>query len=302
MPPLPLPLRPTDSRFPLPDWEQIHARIEAEAPDSDRRHAFWTEQGREWVHLLRQSLGEAYRGYESPHFWLVSSQPENVNRRLIAWAEDTRAKVLKAVEIDARENHFGKCPMLILADLDTYYEYTSAYLPEGDHALSGGMHINQGYRHFVFAFQDISQSQAVLAHELAHAMVSHLPLPLWLNEGVAQLCEMSVTGRDPCDYEQLRETLADYWNEESIRDFWTGRGFNRQDEGQMQSYHLAKVLTGWLAKNRRLFIPFVREAHASDAGEAALVRHYGFGLAELVAEYLGEGPWTPEMPDSYPQN
>lgn len=292
-----LPLLPTDSRFSRPDWKQLHERIDAERPTPERRHSFWTEQGREWVHALRAAFGaDKFTGYESPNFWLVSSQPEATNRRLIGWAEETRKMVLRAVEIDAAEHLFGKCPILILPDLDHYYEYLSAYLPDGDHALSGGVYLNYGYGHFVFTFHDFSQAQAVLAHELAHALVGHLPLPLWLNEGVAQLSEMSVTGRDPCPYEQLRETSDTYWDEETIQDFWSGHGFNRQDEGPLHSYHLAKVLTGWLAKDRKRFIPFLNEARFDDAGDAALRRHYGFSLGELASDYLGDGPWEPKNP------
>ncbi|MDF3056610.1 MAG: peptidase superfamily protein [Rariglobus sp.] len=296
-----LPLRNIDSRFPIPEWEEVAATA-SNLADADA-HAFWTERGREWVHQLRQALGSGYIGYESTHFWLISSQPESISRRFIPWLETTRTKVLKALELDVSAHLYGKCPVLVTHDLETYYDYVSGYLEEGEHALSGGMYINQGYGHFVFTYLDMGQAELVLAHELTHSLVAHLPLPAWVNEGIAQLCEQAATGRDTADYEQIRETLETYWTAETIQDLWTGQGFNRQDEGQFQSYHLAKVLTGKLAGEASRFQAFLHEAHFADAGSKALMKHFGLSLEELVTDYLGEGNWSalPTTPDVPPK-
>lgn len=290
-----LPLRVIESRFPVPDWQAVQARFE-EASGGVDENIFWTERGRDWVHLLRQAFGPDYIGYESANFWLVSSQPEAVSRRLLVWLEATRSRVTKALGVESVPDLFGKCPVLITHDLETYYDYVAAYLPDGDNALSGGMFINHGYGHFVFTFLEMTQAESVLAHELTHSLVMHLPLPAWLNEGVAQLCEEAVTGRDTADYERIRRTLVGYWTAETIQDLWSGRGFNRQDEGQLQSYHLSKVLTGRLAGNLVRFREFLQEANAADAGAAALEKHFGVTLESLVTDYLGDGDWEPRPP------
>lgn len=286
-----LPLQTTASRFPRPDWAAVNADAQGLAPDG--ANAFWTGRGREWVHLLRSAFGSGYMGYESSNFWLVSSQPEATSRRLLVWLEQIRKRVVLMLGQDSARSLHGKCPVLITHDLETYYEYVAGYLPEDENAMSGGMFINDGYGHFVFTFLNMSQAESVLAHELTHALVAHLPLPAWLNEGAAQLCEQQITGRDTADYERIKETLGTYWSAATIQDLWSGRGFNRQDEGQMQSYHLAKVLTRRLTGDEERFRRFFGDANAADAGAAAVKKHYGLTLGELVADYLGDGDWEP---------
>src|SRR5690606_37567429 len=94
-----LPLRETQSTFPVPDWDVVSAQAEQVSDDAEAER-FWMDHGREWVHLLRRSLGPAYLGYESRHFWLISSQPDATSRRIAAWLETTRTKVIKALGID----------------------------------------------------------------------------------------------------------------------------------------------------------------------------------------------------------
>jgi hypothetical protein len=290
-----LPLQPTDSRFPLPDWTTVHSSL-PEGMTPTELDAFWTGQGREWIHLLKDSLGEGYQGYESPNFWLVSREPADACRRLIGWAEATAKKVSALLKVDHTGRLFGKCPFLVLHDLDTYYEYFAAYVPDGSYAGSGGVYLNHGYGHFVFSFLDMSQAEAVLAHELTHAYVAHLPIPAWLNEGVAQLCEISLTGRDHTRYDEIKDSIDAYWNEDTIQAFWDGSAFLRDHDSQMHSYHLAKVLTSRLSRQRSGFHDFLHSAHRDDAGAAALAATWGYTLSGLVADYLGEGNWTPRLP------
>ncbi len=292
-----LPLLPTDSRFPIPDWSAVQASAPAADAAPAELDAFWTEQGREWVHLLKRAFGEGYQGYESANFWLVSREPADTCRRLVVWAEQTAAKVKKLLRLDHAGRLFGKCPMVVVHDLDTYHEYFAAYLPDGEYAGSGGVYLNRGYGHFVFSFLDMGQAEAVLAHELTHACVAHLPIPAWLNEGVAQLCEIHVTGRDHARYEEIKETLGEHWTPESIQAFWSGAAFLENDDiGQMHSYHLAKVLTSRLARRPDLFHDFLHEAHHDDAGAAALRARYQLSPGDLVADYLGDGDWEPRPP------
>lgn len=289
----PLPLLSSSNRFPQPDWPAIEARLEARDYSFAELDAFWTDRAREWVHLLRDALGTGYRGYESKNFWLISNQPETTSRRLIAWAEDTRTKVNKLLgNAAAADQVYGKIPMLVVGDADTYYEYYAGYVAEGEYALTSGVYINRGYGHFLFTYLDLSEAEIVLAHELTHSLVSHLPLPLWLNEGLAQLCEIWVTGRDVTRYDEIKESIDTFWTEDSIQGFWSGHSFSRPDEGQMHSYHLAKVLTRKLTGDLERFRAFLREADAADAGTAALQTHFNTTPEALVADYLGADNWA----------
>lgn len=113
---------------------------------------FWSGRAREWVAQLRDAFGAGYRGYESAHFWLIANQPEATCRRLIAWAEETRTKVNNMLgDASGKDLLYGKCPILVVHDLDLYYDYFAGYLPDGEHAASSGVYLNDGYGIFFSA-------------------------------------------------------------------------------------------------------------------------------------------------------
>lgn len=290
-----LPLLPTDSRFPRPDWNAVYASI-PDNFDLAKLNDFWTTHGREWVHQLKAAFGEGYVGYETPNFWLVSREPADVCRRILRWAETIAGQIKAMLKVELAGQLFGKCPILVLHDLDTYYEYFAAHVPDGDYAGSGGVYLNNGYGHFVFCYLDMSQAESVLAHELTHAYVAHLPIPAWLNEGVAQLCEINLTKRDHTRYEEIKEGLDTHWTSATIQDFWDGSGFLKDPDSQMHCYHLSKVITAGLLRQGPSFHAFLHDADARDAGAAALQKHWNLSPADLVTDYLGEGDWQPILP------
>jgi hypothetical protein len=290
-----LPLRPSSTRFPIPDWPAIESQLEKREHTFAELDEFWTQRARTWVTQLRDAFGTGYRGYESAHFWLISNQPESTSRRLITWAEETRTKVNNLLgDAAGRDEIYGKCPILVVPDLDVYYEYYAGYLPDGEYGASSGVYLNHGYGHFLFSYLNLGEAHAVLAHELAHSLVCHLALPLWVNEGVAQLCEMWSTGRDATRYDEIKESIDTYWTAATIQEFWNGRGFRRADEGQMHSYHLAKVLIQKLTGDLKRFRAFLREVDFNDHGTAALEKFYDTTPAAMVTDYLGEGDWEPK--------
>jgi hypothetical protein len=126
-------------------------------------------------------------------------------------------------------------------------------------------------------------------------MLRHLPLPLWLNEGVTQVVEDLVLESSNffINREQLERHRA-YWNKDSIHTFWSGDSFDAADDGQHLSYSLAEVLIRNLMSDfPKSLLKFVTTAHYNDAGEEALRLTCGVGLAERVAQFLGPGNWQP---------
>jgi len=88
---------------------------------------------------------------------------------------------------------------------------------------------------------------------------------------------------------------ADFWNAETIQEFWSGKSFLRTDEGNLLSYDLARRITGRAARAEDRFRAFVRHAHQRDAGLGAEA-HLGFAITDLITAMLGEGEWTPDPP------
>lgn len=294
-------LKKSASPFPVPNWTAVYEHHDGlNLPETEKR-AFWINIGREWMHLLRSALGISFKIYESPNFWLVSDQPERTARHLIAWAEAAHRKVLQLVDVGAEQHLYGKCPILAVPDWETYDRYCSTYISEEHMAPSSGVFLNEGYGHFIFPFYDISQAEPILVHELAHSLVSHLPLPLWVNEGVAQLCENILSGSDHFDYAVIKAHSQTFWTRETVQEFWNGSGFGRMDEGQIANYHLAREVVRELAADRNRFLPFVREAKFTDSGSDAVMKYFGMTLGELVSDYLGDGDWSPRPVEQNPK-
>jgi hypothetical protein len=142
----------------------------------------------------------------------------------------------------------------------------------------------------------------VAVHEFAHACLAHLSIPRWLNEGLAVMVQTHITGLsyNQYDLDKMHDDLqghASLWNERTIQDFWSGDSFSNTEENHL-SYDLAYRCVGLLAKDEAAIRKFIPEANTTDAGEAAALKHYGKSLGLLIAEFLGQGDWSPK-PDRW---
>ena len=137
---------------------------------------------------------------------------------------------------------------------------------------------------------------------MTHALVSHLPIPAWLNEGIAVNIENLITGS--AQLKMDNETYARhqaFWDKKEIQDFWSGESFHRADEAQELSYHLAQFAVNSLSQDYEAFVRFANTAHFSDGGKAAANEVYGGSLGSLIGQYFGDGEWTPQ-PDAWTEN
>lgn len=278
--------RVVESNWPIPIWEEI-----AKQEPEKNKNEFWTGMGGAWVDFVAQYLGPDYRAYESDRFLLISSQAESRSASILQWLEKTHSRISQFLGPLREKELIGKCIVIAFADEPSYYEYISHYYEDGEHGGSGGIFINEGYGHFAFPFLYYQGAESVMAHELSHSLVSSHGMPIWLNEGIAQLCEEAITGYLNLDYDEIKKRIDRYWNSETIQEFWTGKSFSSPDEGQVLSYHLAQGLTYRIMGDRDQFNDFALEASADDAGESALQARYSMSLNDLVSSFLGEGNW-----------
>ncbi|NOX69475.1 MAG: hypothetical protein GXP15_09835 [Gammaproteobacteria bacterium] len=174
------------------------------------------------------------------------------------------------------------------------------YPDDGEFILSSGIFLNHGYGHFAFPFLEMNEAEATAAHELTHACLKHLPIPLWLNEGFAVTMEDEICGTQPLRMESARlsEHKA-FWNEETIQEFWSGKSFNRTDEGSSLSYELARYCLRALAHDIESFASFSNAASFEDAGESAAIEIFRGSLGGLIHQFFGDGNWSPD-PDLWP--
>jgi hypothetical protein len=137
--------------------------------------------------------------------------------------------------------------------------------------------------------------EPTIAHELTHCMVQHLPLPCWLNEGIAMNTEERLCGRNQPLFtpEEMQEKHLAFWNETTIQEFWSGKSWRRPDEANMLSYDLAKHFAAMTASDFDAFKKFANAAKWEDAGDSAAMEHLGYPVSHLAEAALGEGSWQP---------
>jgi len=275
--------------------------MDACLPDTGDRalmDAFWSATAKAWLHAMRARLGSSFAVSESDRFLLLTALDERAARRMLEYLEKTRKRILRVLEGIATESELGKLCVLVFANEDEYYRYVSEYgTEEGELARSAGMFLQYGYGHFVFVQDHMSAVEPTIAHELTHCMLQHLPLPAWLNEGIAVKTEYRLSppqGRPLYTPEEMRQRHLEYWNERTIQEFWSGKSWRRPGESNTLSYDLAVHFVGLASREFAAFREFANAASVDDSGDTAARAHLGFPLARFAQAVLGEGRWQPD--------
>lgn len=289
---------PQTDAFPRPDWPAIRGWKRAWVEKEDKEAA--TRQiTRHWLARIRTALGGEYTVAESEHFHFVSALDEKTRTAQLQFFEKARVRLIHTLGDVAWTTGIGKHVILRFTDLDDYYAYISDYYSDGEHAGSGGVFLRRDYAHIVYYEQPNMQGERkTLAHELAHNLVAHLPLPAWLNEALAEAFEADVAGgRFAMVDRELHAEHESYWNANTIQDFWMGKSFHTV-EGQRVSYNLAQLLLDIINREVRppseIFRRFVKQSTWQDAGEAAAFEQFEVGLGEIASVFLGDGDWNPK--------
>lgn len=289
-----------DTTFPIVSWEEMDSHA---PPGDDPRlqDAYWTTVAREWLALLRTALGNDYAIHESDHFLLLGALSKRQSRSTLDFCEKSRRRILRLLEGIASNSGSGKTCILVFRDHDSYYQYVSNYYPpEGEFSLSGGMFLHQGYGHFVFVESEGVLMEPVIVHELAHCLMQHLPIPAWINEGIAVNTERRLCQSAPPleTHDEMAAMHRDFWTSSTIQEFWSGKSWSRPDEANKLSYDLATKMIGLCSGNSDVFRAFVTSANFADSGNASANKHLGCSVGALAHAVLGEGNWEP-MPEQW---
>ena len=283
--------------LPIVEWDTL----DAQAPQTaDRKllDEFWTAVALRWLERLRQDLGQGYTIVQSDHFLLLTPLEARPNKVVLDYAEKTRQRILMLLNGIAQNTELGKVCIFILRDHDVYYQYVSNYYREdGEYAQSGGMFIHDGYAHFVFAADEMALMEPTIAHEMTHCLLQHLPLPAWLNEGIAVNTERRLSpplGRPLETVAELHQMHLDYWNAVTIQEFWSGKSWKRAGDSNKLSYDLATHFVQMIARDGSAFCAFAKSADMADGGADAARKCLGFPVEHLAHAVLGEGDWAPK--------
>jgi hypothetical protein len=274
--------------FPMLDWKAARAWVDA-FPDAEGKAAAWSACEQGWLAHLRDGLGASYRLDETAGVAIVSSLEPKLAAKTLEFMELTLKRITRVLEGIAQVPEWGKDILIVFDDQDTYYRYASQFYPDkGEFAFSSGMYLNRDCTHFITTKDDLRTIEPVIAHEMTHACVAHLPLPLWLNEGLAVNTEHRLVGPGS-PLHTAKEIYAmhrKFWGEGEIQEFWSGHSYDRTDDGNMLSYDLGRVLVEQISSDWPRFREFVLAAHFEDAGAASAQAHLGLDLGTAVAAML----------------
>jgi len=289
---------PVVDGFPRPDWYAISEHIRL-LPESTW-NAEWESYAKNWLDATLASLPENYKLFESDNFFILSAENKKYVDLLHQFLERALRAILTRLDGIAVDEGFGKHVVLMFHEQETYYRYMSYFhADDGEFILSSGVFLNSGYGHFAFPFLEMNEAEATSAHELTHACLRHLEIPLWLNEGFAVTIEDEICGSQPLSMETDRlNEHQKFWTANTIQEFWNGQSFNRTDEGSSLSYELARYCLRSLAHDYEAFSAFANSASYVDGGEGAALEFYDGSLGGLIYQFFGDGDWSPK-PDTW---
>lgn len=287
--------------IPLADWQAVTGWA-ATIDDLDQRTRGVDAVRRAWLLHLRDALGPGFRLHESEHALVLSALEPSMADATARYVATARGRVQRVLNGLAHYPAGERSVLIVFEDEADYYHYVARYYPDdGEFAFSGGMFIDAGCPHFVTVRADLALVEPVIAHELTHAALSHLRLPLWLDEGLAVNTERRVSTPLPPVHtpHEMHEKHLAFWGEEEIQQFWAGTSFQRTDDGNLLSYDLARILveqfsrTSWDAFER-----FAADAHRDDAGARSAREHLGVDLGAAASALLGRSStaaWSPRV-------
>lgn len=302
--PLHLPaLMREENGFPLPDWDAVMTWLERIPSDAEQAAA-WGRCELAWLQHLRVALGKGYRLRVDDQVALLSSQDDVSANATMAFVNRARQRIERTLEGVAEVPEWGFDVVLVFDDHDTYYRYAANHYPQdGEFALSSGMYLGSGCGHFVTVKDRLDSIEPVIVHELTHALLGHLNLPLWLNEGLAVNTEQrfcpQVTGAHRGGQDPMRQHMRHqrFWGVAEIQQFWSGDSFHRPDEGNELSYDLARILTAQFASDWPRFRKFANAADSADGGAAAAREHLEIELGQAVCALLEREYTVTHEPD-----
>jgi hypothetical protein len=292
----PAPLEFDFNIFPRPQWHDFAAQIPEEHPD-EKLTALWSRAAEVWVEAIRAQLPPEFHTDVTELFRVLCPLDAAETAQFARFCDDCLLQLQQSLHEIASEALPTPYVVLAFATPEQYYDYVSFYYPDGESGGSAGMHITQDYPHIAMTFVRWDWKR-LLAHELTHAVLSSLPIPAWIDEGLAQVFEDEVLeGRSFTPTPELRRESREYWSDRSLEEFWSGAAFLLPDDGQRLAYALAEVMVHRLLRDHGdVFTGFVRAAHYRDAGAAAAIDILNCKIADLAASFLGPGEWMPRGP------
>jgi hypothetical protein len=294
---------PKPGRFPVPDWDAVHAWVEAHVGEHEEDlNEAWEKIWWFWFSRIQAALGNEYLARESDHFVLLARTPQAGAEAALQLLEDTLGQVDHLLGSLANPDDEGPLAVFTIDDPDLLKEYVGTFYDHPEqYILESGLLLEEGFPHLVLPSAEGEAVEGALARELAHYLLSHLKdIPVWLDEGLSQWVEdeVAATVSPDMDDKQLGEHRS-FWDRATIQGFWQGESFRQPGRICALSYELSYAIVHHLlhelGADPKALESFVRAASLRDGGEEAARAYLGAGIGTLAAAVLGhdEPYWKP---------
>jgi hypothetical protein len=277
--------------LPRPRWKVLRERVCQLTGKERPSDKDWCEIQRHWLKQVAQKAGEEFGVIESPRFLLMARNAAE-NEWLLEIAEMAQERVGSSLGERPGGGVIGKVPILAFTGEHLYRQHVRYFRQDDKPGESSGICVHD-HGEIHVAIQSLSGIKEVLPHELAHAHVGNLPLPTWLNEGIAQM----VARRWKYDFTaELGSNARLFWRTRGLDRLWSGEAFGVPRVGEETIF--AYIFSELLVKEIRSlgegdFRRFLLIAQREDCGEAGCKEVYGFGLKVWAQRLLGAGKWDP---------
>lgn len=286
--------------IPLLDWEAARAWVERAGPGHVRAAA-WNACTRAWLLHLRDALGERYSLDESGVACILSSFDLNSASAALACMNRTVVRTGRVLPGVARLQAPGREILIVFDDGGRYRDYVlfQGGIAGAEFAFERAMHLNAGYSHYAMVRGDPLSLEPLIVRNMVRGCIAHLPLPCWLDEGLAATVQRRLAG--PAQAvpvpEDLRERHREFWSEVRIQEFWSGASFACGGEAGLLSRDLACLMAERMAADWPRFLRFAQQASKRDGAAAAAQQHLGLCLGATACSLLGRPPsggWAPD--------
>jgi hypothetical protein len=298
-----------DSAFPIPRGQAFRSALQKKsvANESDYWRAFFQD----WFIVLGQEL--KLHSHYAPNgfirawreeFLLLSPLDERRTELLARFCQRSARRICRALPELAQKSKDGALPIIVFPDTEVYQRYTAHLYREEAGIATAGMFVLAadddelhassslaGFGHFIVLADEIEHAEPTLVHEMTHALLSHLDLPLWIDEGIATMMEGSLAhaASDPAFVINRRSDLLRrhrlFWTEQTKPGFWDGSAF-RDGASSELAYDMAFRIVFELARDLSSFSAFAKAANPMDGGAAAADEIYGLPVEALLDAHL----------------
>lgn len=279
-------------KFPKINDDLVKKYVNYELSDDVLDKTGWISDVNKWLAALSDELGSNYKTTDSKNFILLSSEPDNIKRSILEFAEKSLGNILTTLNDVAKIPKNNKFIIIVFDRKDIYLDYAVSYY-DCDRSLisAAGHYLHVRPIQFIFPQQDLDRTEVAFALDLTRLCIHHLKLPDWLDEGLAYFvgCHIQqITSLVPDG--RMQKIHSEFWNEDNIQEYWSGDLFYKDEQSAEYSRELSQIMVSMIFRNYKYDAvrKFILGVQYDDAGEQSSIKHLGVSLGEFVESFVAE--------------